>query len=133
MSITIYTGTIKIKKKLLKYMLMKWINYYLNPLDFLVYVHYNVRILEKGGVNMTNTNITNLRKNLFDYINQAIEYGDVINVSAKNGNAVIISEAEYNSLIETLYLSQDPKVKQDILDGLSTPLSDCVDADGVEW
>ena len=47
---------------------------------------------------MTNTNITNLRKNLFEYIDQAITYNDVINVNTKKGNAVIMSEEEYNGL-----------------------------------
>ena len=48
---------------------------------------------------MTNTNITNLRKNLFEYIDQAVNYNDVINVNTKNGNAVIISENDYNSYL----------------------------------
>ena len=60
---------------------------------------------------MTNTNITNFRKNVFDYINQAIEYNDIINVNTKNGNAVIMSEEEYNGIMETLYLSSDPQVR----------------------
>ena len=36
---------------------------------------------------MTNTNATNFRKNIFEYLNQAVEYNDVINVTTKNGNA----------------------------------------------
>ena len=51
---------------------------------------------------MTNTNITNFRQNVFDYINQAIEYNDIINVNTKNGNAVIMSEEEYNG--NTLFI-----------------------------
>lgn len=56
---------------------------------------------------MTNINITNFRKNCFDYIKQAILYNNIINVNTKAGNAVLISEEEYNSLVETLYLSSD--------------------------
>ncbi len=82
---------------------------------------------------MTNTNITNFRKNIFGYINQAIEYNDVINVSTKAGNAVILSEADYNGLMETLYLSSDPKVKEEIVEGLRTPLEECVDESEVSW
>ena len=82
---------------------------------------------------MTNVNITNLRKNLFDYINQAIEYNDVINVSTKTGNAVIMSEEEYNGIMETLYLSSDPRVKNDILSGKDAPLSECLPSSEVEW
>lgn len=82
---------------------------------------------------MTNTNITNLRKNLFEYVNQAIEYNDVINVNTKSGNAIIMSEEEYNGLIETLFLSSNPKVKEDIVKGMEIPLDECIPADEVEW
>lgn len=57
---------------------------------------------------MTNTNATNFRKNIFEYLNQAVEYNDVINVTTKNGNAVVLSEADYNSLLETVYLMSHP-------------------------
>ena len=63
---------------------------------------------------MTNTNATNLRKNLFSYLESAIDYNDVINVNTKKGNAIIISEAEYNGLLETLYLLSDPTMKEKI-------------------
>lgn len=82
---------------------------------------------------MTNINITNLRKNLFEYINQAVEFNDVINVNTKSGNAVIISEDDYNGLMETLYLSSNPAVKQEIVDGMKTPVKDCIPEDEVEW
>lgn len=82
---------------------------------------------------MTNTNITNFRQNIFEYINQAIEFNDVINVNTKNGNAVILSESDYNSLIETLYLSSQEKVKNEILEGKNASLEECVSADEVEW
>ena len=82
---------------------------------------------------MTNINITNLRKNLFDYINQAVEFNDVINVNTKAGNAVIISESDYNGLMETLYLSRNQKVKDEIVEGINTPLEECVEKGAVEW
>lgn len=79
---------------------------------------------------MTNVNITNLRKNLFDYINQAIEYNDVINVNTREGNAVIISEEEYNSMMETLYLTSVPGVKERLEEGLDAKPEDCEE---FEW
>ncbi len=82
---------------------------------------------------MTNTNITNFRNNVFDYINQVIEFNDIINVNTKNGNAIIISEEDYNGLMETLLLSSDSQVKADILEGLNTPLDDCVSEEQIEW
>ena len=68
----------------------------------------------EGVIFMTNTNSTNLRKNLFSYLESVIDYNDVINVNTKKGNAIIISEAEYNGLLETLYLLSDPNMKEKI-------------------
>ncbi|MEG2377172.1 MAG: type II toxin-antitoxin system Phd/YefM family antitoxin [Clostridia bacterium] len=82
---------------------------------------------------MTNTNITNLRKNLFEYINQAVEYNDVVNVNTKNGNAVIMSEDDYNGLMETLYLCSDSRVRAEIIDGISEPIENCVSENEVDW
>lgn len=53
---------------------------------------------------MTVTNVSVLRKNLSNFIDNVIEYNDSITVSTKNGNAVIISEAEYNAMLETINL-----------------------------
>ena len=49
---------------------------------------------------MTITNISNLRKNLSSYFVDVIEYDDTITVTTKNVNAVIISETEYNSILD---------------------------------
>lgn len=50
------------------------------------------------------TNISVLRKNLFTSIENVIDYNDSITVNTKKGNAVIISEDEYNAMCETIYL-----------------------------
>lgn len=82
---------------------------------------------------MYNTNVTNARSNLYNLLSMAIEDSEVINISTKSGNAVIISESDYNSLLETLYLSSDSDYKQSLIDGKNTPLSECVSAEDVEW
>lgn len=82
---------------------------------------------------MTNTNITNLRKNLFGYIDQAITYNDVINVNTKKGNAIIMSEEEYNSLMATLQIASVPGLTKTILAESEEPLDKMVNADDLEW
>ena len=79
---------------------------------------------------MTTVNATNLRNNLFNYLESAIEYNDVINVNTKKGNAVIISEEEYNGLLETLYLISNPEVKERLEEGLKVSTQECED---FEW
>ena len=82
---------------------------------------------------MYNINVTNARSKLYELIDMAIDDSEVINISTKNGNAIIISEADYNSLLETLYLSSDPTYKQSLIDGKNTPLSECIDEKDVSW
>lgn len=83
--------------------------------------------------NMTNTNVTNFRKNIFSLLEQTIKYNEPVNITTKDGNAVVISEEDYNGLMETLYLSSIPKVREDIIEGLNTPIDECVSEDEVEW
>lgn len=83
---------------------------------------------------MTNTNITKFRQKVFEYVNQAVEFNDVVNISTKNGNAIIISEDEYNSMIETLYLKSVPGLTESIKEAAAEPLEDCaVYAPEEEW
>ena len=82
---------------------------------------------------MLNTNITNFRKNIYGMLEQTIKYNEPVNVSTKDGNAVVISEDDYNSLVESLYLSSIPQVRTEIFEGLNTPLSECLPESEVPW
>ena len=82
---------------------------------------------------MTNTNITNFRKDIYELLETTIKYNEPINISTKNGNAVVMSEEDYNDLMETLYISSIPGLKEDIIEGMKEPLEDCVDEDEVDW
>ena len=53
---------------------------------------------------MTTTNVSILKKDLASAIDRVIEYNETITINTKNGNAVLLSEDEYNSLIESAYL-----------------------------
>ncbi|MDD3853982.1 MAG: type II toxin-antitoxin system Phd/YefM family antitoxin [Syntrophomonadaceae bacterium] len=74
---------------------------------------------------MLNTNATNFRKNLFKYLDLTIDFNDVINVSTKKGNVVILSEEDYNGLMETLYLTSIPNMKERLQEGLDAKIEDC--------
>jgi PHD/YefM family antitoxin component YafN of YafNO toxin-antitoxin module len=82
---------------------------------------------------MINTNITNFRKNIFGLLEQTIKFNEPVNISTKDGNAVIISEEDYNGLMETLYLSSIPGMKERIVEGIKTPVSECIPENEVEW
>ena len=82
---------------------------------------------------MFNTNITNFRKNIFGILEKTILYNEPVNISTKDGNAVVISEEDYNGLMETLFLSSHPETHATIVEGLHTPIEDCVPEDEVQW
>ena len=81
---------------------------------------------------MTNTNITNFRKNLFEYVDQAVTYGDVVNIATKHGNAVMMSEADYNGLMETLRLTSIPGMTERLRRAAAEPLGDSAKYDPAE-
>lgn len=82
---------------------------------------------------MTNTNVTNFRKKIYELLKQTIQFNEPINISTKDGNVVLISEADYNGLMETLYLTSNPEMKEKLIKGKNTKLTDCVSEDEVEW
>ncbi len=82
---------------------------------------------------MINVNITNFRKDIFTILEQTIKYNEPVNISTKDGNAVIISEDDYNGLMETLYLSSIPGLKDKIVEGMKTSVDNCLPEDEVEW
>lgn len=61
---------------------------------------------------MTTTNITNFRKNAFNYVEQTIKYNEPLNISTKDGDAVLLSAEDYSGLMETLYLVSVPGMRE---------------------
>lgn len=78
-------------------------------------------------------NITSFRKNIFSVFEQAIKFNQPVNISTKDGNAVVISETDYRSLVETLYVSSVPGLKEQILAGMKEPLSESKPENKVTW
>lgn len=72
---------------------------------------------------MSITNISLLRKNLFTSIENVIEYNDSVTVNTKKGNAVILSEEEYNAMRETIYLISQKGLAEKIKEGEKEDIS----------
>ena len=60
-------------------------------------------------------------------------FNEPVNIVTKEGNAIVISEEDYNGLMETLYLSSIPEVKNAIIEGINTPISECIPESEVDW
>lgn len=82
---------------------------------------------------MTSTNIANFKKNMLAVFKQTIEYSVPTTVNTQVGDVVILGADDYNGLLETVYLSANPKLKKRIKDGLKTPLAQCIPESEVVW
>ena len=82
---------------------------------------------------MTNTNITNFRKDIYNLLENTIKYNEPINISTKNGNAVVISEEDYNSIMETLYIMSVPNLKDEIVKRENDNDEEYVDESEDKW
>ena len=82
---------------------------------------------------MYNVNVTNARGDFYKLVDMAVSGIDAVNIVTKKGNAVMISEQDYNNYLETMYLSSEPQVKADILEGKNAKLEDCVSEEDIDW
>ena len=82
---------------------------------------------------MTNLNITNFRKDVYKLLDQTSKYNEPIHITTQNGNAVVLSEEDYNNIMETLYISSVPGLKEQIIEGMKEDTKECVEEDEVEW
>jgi PHD/YefM family antitoxin component YafN of YafNO toxin-antitoxin module len=70
---------------------------------------------------MTSTTITKARSNLFNLIGNVVNLNDVLKISTKDGNAVVMSEEDYNALMETIYLYNQPGLVESIIEAKNAP------------
>lgn len=82
---------------------------------------------------MLNTNVTSFRKNIFSLLEQTIRYNEPVNISTKDGNAVVLSEEDYRGIMETLSFLSNPSMKEKLMEGKAESLSDCVPESEVLW
>ena len=82
---------------------------------------------------MTTTTINNFRKIVYSMVENTVRFNEPVTITTKDGNAVMISEEEYLGLIETLYLTSVPGMKEKLVEGLNTPLTETVSEEEVVW
>ncbi len=82
---------------------------------------------------MTTTTITDFRKNVFSIVQNTVRFNEPVNITTKDGNAVMISEEDYLGIMETLNLTSIPGMREKLIEGLNTPLSDTIPEEEVEW
>ena len=82
---------------------------------------------------MITANSSNFRKNLYNTLEQVAKYNQVATINTKDGDVVLISADDYKNLMETMYLSSIPNVREDLLKAKTASNEDFVSEDEVEW
>lgn len=80
---------------------------------------------------MKTITVTKARSNLYKLIEDASNIHEPIQIAGKRTNAILISEEDWRSVQETLYLLSIPGMRESIREGLETPLEEC--SEELEW
>ncbi|MBN1901025.1 type II toxin-antitoxin system Phd/YefM family antitoxin [Candidatus Sumerlaeota bacterium] len=74
---------------------------------------------------------TEARAKLYGLIDETASSHEPIIIKSKRGNAVLISEDDWRSIQETIYLLNIPGMRKSIRDGLKTPVRKC--SEELDW
>ncbi len=74
---------------------------------------------------MTILNATEARAKLYSLIDEAAETHQPIVIKGKRSNAVLLSEADWNAINETLHLLSIPGMRDSIVEGMAMDVSEC--------
>jgi antitoxin YefM len=79
---------------------------------------------------MNTIKVTEARSKLYKLIDKVASSHEPVQISGKRGNAILLSEDDWRSIQETLYLVSIPGMRESILGGLETPVEECSEIPG---
>lgn len=74
---------------------------------------------------MTSITATEARKRLYALLDDVADSHEPIQIAGKRHSAVLVSEADWRAIQETLYLDSIPGMRASICKGLTTPVKKC--------
>lgn len=74
---------------------------------------------------------TQARSKLYRLIDETAATHEPVLITGKRKNAVLVSEEDWHSIQETLYLLNIPGMRESIRKGLATPVEEC--SEDVKW
>jgi PHD/YefM family antitoxin component YafN of YafNO toxin-antitoxin module len=80
---------------------------------------------------MLQYNINNEQSEIIGLLEEVKKNNQPIYLNNKLNSAVIVSEENWRSIEETLYLINIPNMRESLIEGLNTPLDDC--SDKLNW
>lgn len=80
---------------------------------------------------MKTISATEARKALYRLLDEVNVTSEAVQITGRRANAVLVSEADWRALQETLHLLSIPGMRESIREGLAVSLEDCVEE--LDW
>jgi antitoxin YefM len=80
---------------------------------------------------ITTITATEARKLLYKLLDDVSDSHEPVQITGKRGNAVLVSQEDWDSVQETLYLVSIPGMRDSILAGMATPTVELKDK--LDW
>jgi prevent-host-death family protein len=75
---------------------------------------------------MTTLKASDARTKLYRLIDQTATSHEPVLITGKRNNAILVSEDDWRSVEETLFLLSVPGMRESLIKGMKTPLSKCL-------
>ena len=79
---------------------------------------------------MTTVSATEARKRLYRLLDEVSQSHEPVHISGRRSKGVLVSEEDWRSIQETLYLVSVPGMRESIVKGLKTPVDKCSEEPG---
>jgi prevent-host-death family protein len=80
---------------------------------------------------MTSITVTSARAKLYKLVDETVSSHKPVVIKGKRGNAVLLSESDWNAVSETLHLVSIPGMRESIQEGLKEEITEC--SKKLEW
>ncbi|MDX1501477.1 MAG: type II toxin-antitoxin system Phd/YefM family antitoxin [Thermoanaerobaculia bacterium] len=74
---------------------------------------------------------TKARQNLYRLLDEVAVSSEPVQITGRRASAVLVSEADWRALQESVYLMSIPGMADSIREGMATPLEECVEE--LDW
>ncbi|RMH16716.1 MAG: type II toxin-antitoxin system Phd/YefM family antitoxin [Acidobacteria bacterium] len=75
--------------------------------------------------------VSEARANLYRLLDDVNANSEPVQITGRHANAVLLSEADWRVIEETIHLLSIPGMRESIRDGLAIPVEDC--AEELDW
>jgi antitoxin YefM len=75
--------------------------------------------------------VTRARQDLYRLLDEVSAGSEPVQITGPRSDAVLVSASDWEAIQETLYLLSVPGLREDLKEGMATPIEECLDEP--EW